>query len=91
MQRGVMAAMAATAMGLALCAGASGVALAQQSSVKTVAATAAPKAGKGEKVCRVKLKYSGEVKTWVCKSEEPCCVWHEINYVKCGSTITGCL
>ena len=43
------------------------------------------------KVCRVKLKYSGEVKTWVCKSEEPCCVWHEINYVKCGSTITGCL
>ena len=50
-----------------------------------------PKAGKGEKVCRVKLKYSGEVKTWVCKAQEPCCVWHEINYVKCGSTITGCL
>ena len=54
-------------------------------------ATPVVKAGKGEKVCRVKLKYSGEVKTWVCKSEEPCCVWHEINYVKCGSTITGCL
>jgi hypothetical protein len=48
-------------------------------------------AGKGEKVCRVKLKYSGQTKTWVCKKEEPCCVWHEINYVKCGSTITGCL
>jgi hypothetical protein len=48
-------------------------------------------AGKGEKVCRVKLKYSGETRTWVCKKEEPCCVWHEINYVKCGSTITGCL
>jgi hypothetical protein len=52
---------------------------------------AAVRAGKGEKVCRVKLKYSGEVKTWVCRKEEPCCVWHEINYVKCGSTITGCL
>ena len=50
-----------------------------------------PKVGKDEKVCRVKLKYSGELKTWVCKKEEPCCVWHEINYVKCGSTITGCL
>ena len=49
------------------------------------------KAGKGQKVCRVKLKYSGETKSWVCKKEEPCCVWHEINYVKCGSTITGCL
>ncbi len=48
-------------------------------------------AGKGEKVCRVKMQYTGEVKTWVCKKEEPCCVWHEINYVKCGSTITGCL
>jgi len=88
MQRGVMAGMA---MGLALLVGASDWALAQQSNVKTVAATAAVKAGKGEKVCRVKLKYTGEVKTWVCKSEEPCCVWHEINYVKCGSTITGCL
>jgi hypothetical protein len=53
------------------------------------AATA--KAGKGEKVCRVKMKFSGETKTWTCKKEEPCCVWHEINYVKCGSTVTGCL
>ena len=51
----------------------------------------AAKAGKGEKVCKVKMQYSGQVKTWVCKKEEPCCVWHEINYVKCGSTITGCL
>jgi hypothetical protein len=51
----------------------------------------AQKAGKGEKVCKVKLKYTGQIKTWVCKKEEPCCVWHEINYVKCGSTITGCL
>lgn len=49
------------------------------------------KAGKGEKVCRVKMQYSGEVKSWVCKTQEPFRVWHEINYVKCGSTITGCL
>jgi hypothetical protein len=34
---------------------------------------------------------SGEVKTWVCKQEEPCCVWHEINYVKCGSVTFKCL
>jgi hypothetical protein len=65
------------------------VATAQQPPGKKGASTVKP--GKGEKVCRVKLKYSGEVKTWVCKKEEPCCVWHEINYVKCGSTITGCL
>jgi len=84
-----MAVTAAMAMGLAMLVGTSDRSLAQQSSTKTAVAT--PKAGKGEKVCRVKLKYSGEVKTWVCKSEEPCCVWHEINYVKCGSTITGCL
>ena len=62
--------------------------LAQQSPAKKVQTA---KAGKGEKVCRVKLQYSGEVRTWVCRKEEPCCVWHEINYVKCGSTITGCL
>jgi hypothetical protein len=53
--------------------------------------TPAVKAGKGEKVCRVTLKYTGEKKTWICKSDQPCCVWHEINYVKCGTTFTGCL
>jgi hypothetical protein len=51
----------------------------------------AVKAGKGEKVCRVKMIPSGEVKTWVCKQEQPCCVWHEINYVKCGSVTFNCL
>ena len=51
----------------------------------------AQKAGKGEKVCKIKMKPSGQIKTFVCKVDEPCCVWHEINYVKCGSTITGCL
>jgi hypothetical protein len=53
--------------------------------------TAPVRAGKGQRVCRVKLKYTGETRTWVCKREEPCCVWHEISYVKCGSTIFGCL
>jgi hypothetical protein len=62
--------------------------LAQQAPAKKAQTV---KAGKGEKVCRVKLQYTGEVRTWVCRKEEPCCVWHEINYVKCGSTITGCL
>jgi hypothetical protein len=45
----------------------------------------------GEKICRVTLKYSGQVKTWVCKKEEPC-VWHEINVVKCGcADMAACL
>jgi hypothetical protein len=48
-------------------------------------------AGPGQKVCRVTLKYSGQVRTWVCKKDEPCCVWHEINLVKCGSSVSGCL
>jgi hypothetical protein len=48
------------------------------------------KAGKGEKVCRVTLKYTGEKRTWVCPKAVKCCVWHEINYVKCGTTWGGC-
>jgi hypothetical protein len=48
------------------------------------------KAGKGEKVCR-HTHPSGQKRVWVCKKEEPCCAWDLINYVKCGSTITGCL
>jgi hypothetical protein len=62
--------------------------LAQQSPAKN---TQSAKAGKGEKLCRVKLQYTGEVRTWVCPKEVACCVWHEINYVKCGSPIIGCL
>ena len=50
----------------------------------------AAKAGKGEKVCRYKCP-TGDKRAWVCKKEEPCCAWDAINYVKCGSTITGCL
>lgn len=51
---------------------------------------AAVKAGKGEKVCRYKFP-TGEKRAWVCKKEQPCCAWDAIKYVKCGSTITGCL
>jgi hypothetical protein len=48
------------------------------------------KAGKGEKVCRYRFP-SGEQRSWVCKTQEPCCAWDAFSYVKCGSTITGCL
>ncbi len=74
----------------AICIGVAALALAPGASEAQQKASSV-KAGKGEKVCRVKMIPSGEVKTWVCKKEEPCCVWHEINYVKCGSTITKCL
>jgi hypothetical protein len=56
----------------------------------TPAATALPKAGPGEKVCRYKFP-SGEARAWVCKTEEPCCAWDAISYVKCGSTVFKCL
>ena len=78
----------ALALGSATLALAPAALLAQQAPAKKAQTV---KAGKGEKVCRVKLQYTGEVRTWVCRKEQPCCVWHEINYVKCGSTITGCL
>jgi len=78
----------ALALGAATLALATAPSLAQQSPAKKAQTV---KAGKGEKVCRVKLQYSGEVRSWVCPKEVPCCVWHEINYVKCGTTITGCL
>ena len=61
---------------------------AQQSSASKAAAL--PKAAAGEKVCR-HTHPSGEKKAWVCKKEEPCCAWDEINYVKCGSVTFKCL
>lgn len=71
-----------------------GTAFAQQSAPPAKAAKSAaasgPKAGPGEKVCRYKFP-TGEKRAWVCKKEEPCCAWDAITYVKCGSTITGCL
>jgi hypothetical protein len=62
---------------------------AQQSAAPKAAA--APRAGPGEKVCRHTHPSSGEKKAWVCKKEEPCCAWDEINYVKCGSVTFKCL
>ena len=62
---------------------------AQEKQGKTAKSTA-PKAGKDEKVCNYRFP-SGERRQWVCKKVEPCCAWDAINYVKCGSTITGCL
>ena len=82
------AAIIGLALGFAALAAAPSRTAAQQNEPKRVVAV---KAGKGQRVCRVRLKYTGEIRTWVCKKEEPCCVWHEISYVKCGSTIFGCL
>ncbi|MFM9850497.1 MAG: hypothetical protein ACKVP3_25500 [Hyphomicrobiaceae bacterium] len=61
---------------------------AQQKEGKAAKSTAL-KAGKDEKVCNYRFP-SGERRQWVCKKVEPCCAWDAINYVKCGSTITGC-
>jgi hypothetical protein len=73
------------ALVFALCASAAGAADGKKSSKWPYA-----KAGPGEKVCRYKFP-DGEKRAWVCKKEEPCCAWDAISYVKCGSTITGCL
>jgi len=64
-------------------------AIAQEAKPKAKAAQSV-KAAKGEKVCRYTFP-GGEKRAWVCKKEEPCCAWDAISYVKCGSTITGCL
>lgn len=65
---------------------------AQEAKAKKAATPAAqsPKAGAGEKVCRYTFP-SGEKRAWICKKEEPCCAWDEINYVKCGSVAFKCL
>jgi len=66
-----------------------------QDAAKAGAKSAGPvqtkvKAGKGEKVCRHKFP-DGTPKVWVCKSDDPCCAWDEIRYVKCGSPTFRCL
>ncbi|PPD31247.1 MAG: hypothetical protein CTY20_00440 [Hyphomicrobium sp.] len=44
-----------------------------------------------EKVCRHKFS-NGERTVWICEKAQPCCEWEQLNYyVKCGSTVTGCL
>lgn len=76
---------------LALAVGAAALALAPATPLAQQATKpAVVKAGKGEKVCRYRFP-SGETRAWACKKEEPCCAWDAFNYVKCGSTITGCL
>ncbi|MEQ1718253.1 MAG: hypothetical protein ABL907_20110 [Hyphomicrobium sp.] len=46
---------------------------------------------KSEKVCKYKFG-DGERTVWICDKAEPCCEWEALNkYVKCGSTVTGCL
>lgn len=74
-----------TALALALALG-----LAPSVSHAAAKKVVATKASKDEKVCKYKFP-SGEKRTWVCKKAEPCCAWDAISYVKCGSTITGCL
>jgi hypothetical protein len=54
------------------------------------AKSSATKVGKDEKLCNYRFP-TGERRQWVCKKVEPCCAWDAISYVKCGSTITGCL
>ncbi len=72
------------------CAPIAGSAQDAKAPAKAAAKSSSPKAGPGEKVCRYKFP-GGEQRAWVCKKEEPCCAWDAISYVKCGSTITGCL
>lgn len=84
-------ALSALAIGLSI-ALAPGAAIAQEAKKAATkpAAAATPKAGPGEKVCRYTFP-SGEKRAWVCDKAVPCCAWDEIKYVKCGTTITGCL
>ena len=45
----------------------------------------------GEKLCRYKFS-DGERTVWICDKKVPCCEWEAIgNYVKCGTTFSGCL
>ena len=45
----------------------------------------------GEKLCRYKFS-DGERTVWICDKAVPCCEWEAIgNYVKCGTTFSGCL
>ena len=45
----------------------------------------------GEKLCKFKFS-NGERTVWICEKAQPCCEWEALNnYVKCGSTVTGCL
>jgi hypothetical protein len=78
----------AIALATMLMLGAISATTAQEKGGKT-AKQGAIKVGKEEKLCNYRFP-SGERRQWVCKKVEPCCAWDAINYVKCGSTITGC-
>jgi curli biogenesis system outer membrane secretion channel CsgG len=78
------------ALAAALSVGAMTTAGAQTAEPKKAAAKASPKAGPGMKVCTYKFP-TGEKRQWTCEKAQPCCAWDQINYTKCGSTITGCL
>ena len=80
--------LAAAVLALSLAAAPSALLLAQDG--KSKSAAPAPKLAKDEKLCQYRFP-SGEKRVWVCKKEQPCCAWDLISYVKCGSTITGCL
>jgi hypothetical protein len=82
--------LAAMALAAALLAPPAAVAQEAKAPAAKKAATAAPKVGKDQKVCRHRFP-DGKQTTWVCQKEQPCCAWDEIRYVKCGSTITRCL
>ena len=77
------------AAGLAFGAGVSAT-QAQTAAPKAAAKPAATKVGAGMKVCKYKFP-NGEKRSWTCEKAQPCCAWDEIQYTKCGSTITGCL
>lgn len=44
-----------------------------------------------EKLCKYRFS-DGERTVWICDKAVPCCEWEAIgNYVKCGTTFSGCL
>jgi len=45
---------------------------------------------KGQKVCRSR-RSDGSIKTWTCRSDQPCCVNHFFNLYTCGSQLLKCL
>ena len=88
--RSVFTALVAASLLAALAPAAAYAQAAKEPAKKAAAAPSTPKAGAGQKVCRYTFP-GGEKRAWVCKKEEPCCAWDAISYVKCGSTVTGCL
>lgn len=53
-------------------------------------ASAAPaKAAKGQKICKTKLP-SGQIKTWTCGADQPCCESHALGLYTCGSQLLQC-